>query len=72
MITDRYPMKDTHSTLRTLCRLSGYHPFDEYGDLSEPELLEKIIACDYNFDDPVWEEISDARKKRVMPPLERV
>lgn len=50
---------DSHSVIYSM---SGYHPFDEYGDLSEPDLLEKIINCDYNFDDPVWEDISEARK----------
>jgi hypothetical protein len=34
--------------------LSGYHPFDVYGEMPEPELLQKIITCSYDFDDPVW------------------
>lgn len=42
--------------------LSGYHPFDVYGDLPEPQLLTKIINVQYDFDDPVWEEVSDECK----------
>lgn len=43
--------------------LSGYHPFDVYGEMPEPELLQKIVTCSYDFDDPVWESISlDAKE----------
>ena len=57
--------------------LCGYHPFDCYGDLPEPELLEKIMRVDYEFEDPVWEEVSgDAksliRRLLVFTPDERM
>lgn len=42
--------------------LSGYHPFDVYGDLPEHELLEKIISVSYDFDDPVWSNVSEEAK----------
>jgi hypothetical protein len=42
--------------------LCGYHPFDCYGDLSEPELLDKIMRVEYEFDDPVWEDVTAAAK----------
>jgi len=45
--------------------LSGYHPFDCFGDLPEPELLQKIMACAYDFDDPVWVDISDQAKSLI-------
>ena len=45
--------------------LSGYHPFDVYGECPEPELLHKIISCSYDFDDPVWEGISDSAKELI-------
>lgn len=38
--------------------LSGYHPFDVYGDLPEPQLLRKIVMCKYDFDDEVWQGVS--------------
>uniref|UniRef100_A0A6A7G4F7 Calcium/calmodulin-dependent protein kinase type IV isoform X1 n=1 Tax=Hirondellea gigas TaxID=1518452 RepID=A0A6A7G4F7_9CRUS len=42
--------------------LSGYHPFDLFGDLNEAELITKIQSCDYNFDDPIWDDVSAAAK----------
>lgn len=45
--------------------LSGYHPFDVFGDCAEPELLQKIITCSYDFDDPVWETISQSAKDLI-------
>jgi len=45
--------------------LSGYHPFDVYGECPEPELLAKIMACEYDFDDPIWTGISDEAKSLI-------
>ena len=38
--------------------LAGYHPFDMYGDAPEAELMKRIEAVKYDFDDDVWDEIS--------------
>lgn len=46
--------------------LSGYHPFDVYGDLPEHELLQKIISVQYDFDDPVWEHVSNEAKTLIQ------
>jgi len=45
--------------------LSGYHPFDVFGDLNEPELMDKIKDCSYDFDDPVWEDVSQEAKDLI-------
>jgi serine/threonine protein kinase len=45
--------------------LCGYHPFDCYGDLPEPELLDKIMRVEYEFDDPVWEDVSAEAKQLI-------
>lgn len=42
--------------------LAGYHPFDVYGDLTEPQLLNKIIDCKYDFNDKIWERVSKEAK----------
>jgi serine/threonine protein kinase len=49
----------------TYILLSGYHPFDVYGEMPEPELLQKIITCSYDFDDPVWEQCSEEAKSLI-------
>lgn len=38
--------------------LAGYHPFDIYGDATEAELLKRIEEVQYDFDDEVWDEVS--------------
>ena len=45
--------------------LCGYHPFDCYGDLPEPELLDKIMKVEYEFEDPVWDTVSDQAKQLI-------
>lgn len=45
--------------------LSGYHPFDVYGDLNEKDLMDKIQACEYDFNDPVWANVSDSAKDLI-------
>ncbi|CEP00998.1 unnamed protein product (mitochondrion) [Plasmodiophora brassicae] len=52
--------------------LSGYHPFDDFGDLPEPELLERIVSCDYSFNDPVWSDISEQPKQMIRALLKIV
>jgi serine/threonine protein kinase len=43
-------------------RLSGYHPFDPYGELSDGELITRITNDDFDFDEPEWDGISDDAK----------
>ena len=45
--------------------LCGYHPFDCYGDLPEPDLLDKIMRVDYEFEDPVWDDVSKHAKSLI-------
>ena len=45
--------------------LCGYHPFDCYGDLPEPELLDKIMKVEYEFEDPVWDTVSEQAKSLI-------
>lgn len=57
--------------------LSGYHPFDMYGDLPEPRLLANIKSCVYDFEDDVWKTISEdaknlIRQLLVVKPSERM
>jgi len=54
--------------------LSGYPPFY---DESPPKIFKKITEAKYDFDDPVWEEISDLakdliRKLLVKDPAQRL
>lgn len=42
--------------------LSGYHPFDPYGELSDGELISRISNDDFDFDEPEWQGISDDAK----------
>jgi len=45
--------------------LAGYHPFDVYGDTPEPELLRKIKSANFDFNDPVWEDVSKEAKALI-------
>ena len=46
-------------------RLSGYHPFDVYGEMPEPELLKKIKTGEFDFDDEVWDTVSPMAKTLI-------
>lgn len=45
--------------------LSGYHPFDVYGDTPEPELLRKIKSGRFDFNDPAWDDVSQQAKDLI-------
>ena len=45
-----------------LTRLCGYEPF--YSD-NEAVMYRRIIKCDYKFDSPWWDEVSDNAKVHV-------
>jgi serine/threonine protein kinase len=53
-----------------LLSLSGYHPFDVFGDLPEAELICKIQECDYTFDDPIWNDVSASAKQVIASLLQ--
>jgi calcium/calmodulin-dependent protein kinase-4 len=45
--------------------LSAYHPFDPQGDATDDEIWERISRCDYNFNDPAWDNVSASAKDFV-------
>lgn len=45
--------------------LSGYHPFDPEGTAPEAVLQEAIKHGRYDFNDPVWEDVSDSAKSLI-------
>jgi len=45
--------------------LSGYHPFDPEGIASEDELQSNIKRGRFDFDDPVWDTVSDSAKELI-------
>ncbi|KRW99866.1 Protein kinase-like domain [Pseudocohnilembus persalinus] len=46
----------------TYIMLSGYPPFN---DQDEQQIFEKILNCDYNFKENIWENISQDAKKFI-------
>eukprot|EP01083_Nonionella_stella_P159812 521805_1 len=50
--------------------LSGYHPFDVYGELGEAQLMRRIIRCKFDFDDNVWKDVSKEAKQLIKSLLE--
>lgn len=51
--------------------LSGYHPFDLYGDSSEAQLIDNICRGKFNFDEPEWQDVSEAAKSIITALLHR-
>lgn len=45
--------------------VSGYHPFDIYGEKPQAQLLRDIRDVNYNFDDEVWEYVSEPAKEII-------
>lgn len=50
--------------------LSGYHPFDVFGDLNEQDLMEKIQRCQYDFNDEIWDTVSVSAKDLIKKLLQ--
>jgi len=46
----------------TTCRLCGYEPF--YSD-NVSEMFNKILKCDYVYDSPWWDDVSENAKVRL-------
>lgn len=51
------------------CRLGGYHPFDPYGVATEAELQENMKQLKFDFDDEVWERVSEEAKDLIVSML---
>jgi serine/threonine protein kinase len=51
--------------------LSGYHPFDPYGELSDGELITRITNDDFDFDEPEWDGISEDAKFTIRRLLQK-
>lgn len=49
----------------TFILLSGYHPFDTYGDLPEQDVIKNVRSVKYDFNDPVWNCISEEPKRLI-------
>jgi len=51
--------------------LAAYHPFDPYGDSTESEMWGRICRGEWDFDDEVWDSISDEAKDLIQRLLTR-
>lgn len=51
--------------------LAAYHPFDPYGDSGDAEIWARICRGEWNFDDEVWDSISDEAKDLIQHLLSR-
>ena len=51
--------------------LAGYHPFDIQGDSNKATVLQKILKCDFSFNDPVWNSV-DSKGKNIISALLKV
>lgn len=45
--------------------ISGYHPFDMYGDLPECSLLQNIKKGQFDYNDTVWNDVSQEAKDLI-------
>jgi hypothetical protein len=52
-----------------LTRLGGYHPFDPYGVATEDELQDNVRKLKFDFDDEVWEKVSEEAKDLIVAML---
>ncbi|XP_072170937.1 serine/threonine-protein kinase DCLK1-like [Diadema setosum] len=50
--------------------LCGFPPFRSTDANNQEELFDKIVACDYSFDSPYWDEISISAKDLITGMLE--
>ena len=46
----------------SLLRLGGYEPFAPEDDANDSLIYERIIKCDYKFEDEFWETVSLSAK----------
>ena len=54
----------------TFALLGGYPPFNTAHNEPEQALYNKILTCDYDFDDEIWDCISDEAKDFISKLLE--
>jgi serine/threonine protein kinase len=50
--------------------ISGYHPFDPEGEISDEDMQFRINQGQYDFDDEVWTDISDDAKDLIRKCLQ--
>lgn len=50
------------TTTATCCRLGGYEPFSAPEDTNDAKIYERIIKCEYEFEDLYWGSISLSAK----------
>jgi len=51
--------------------LAAYHPFDPYGDSTDADIWARICRGEWDFQDEVWDSISDAAKDLIQHLLSR-
>lgn len=51
--------------------LSGFHPFDPYGTAGQTTILRAIQSQPVQFDDPVWDTVSDDAKDLIQKLLRK-
>ena len=51
--------------------IAAYHPFDPYGDSSDEVIWSRITSCEWDFDDLVWNDISEECKSLISHLLEK-
>lgn len=64
---EQYTSKVDNWTLGVLMYilLCGFHPFDVYGNASEQRLVQAIVSCKFDFEDPAWTSISQEAKSLI-------
>merc|ERR1712070_198177 len=50
--------------------LAGYHPFDPEGTNSDRKMQQLILANEWDFDDPAWDEVSEKAKDLIRKMME--
>ncbi|KAL1511553.1 hypothetical protein AB1Y20_006347 [Prymnesium parvum] len=54
----------------TYIMLSGYHPFDPFGDADDRLIQQRICRGKYDFNDPCWRQVSDDAKQLIQDLLQ--
>ena len=54
----------------TFAILGGYPPFNIGREQPDSQLYNKILTCDYEFDEEIWEDVSEEAKDFIQKLLE--